>query len=91
MENEKPKPYQEFTLGGIKFEQALWEQSLSAARETGIKNEEILSQTSFQIYYNELQLKSINRIRNNVVFWFWVTAGWILLVGGSAVGLGVLF
>ena len=90
MEDEKPKPYQEFTLGGMKFDRKVLEKCVEAAKESGIVNEELLKQTAFQMYYGELKLKSINRIRNNVVFWFWITAGWILIALLGGLGIGVL-
>jgi hypothetical protein len=90
MINENPKPYQEFNLGGMKFDRKVFEKCVEAAKESGIVNEDLLKQTAFQMYYGELQLKSTNRIKNNVVFWFWITAGWILIALLGGLGIGVL-
>jgi len=90
MEDEKPKPYQEFTLGGMKFDRKVLEKCVEAAKESGIVNEDLLKQTAFQMYYGELQLKSTNRIKGNVVFWFWITAGWMLIALLGGLGIGVI-
>ncbi|MDC0376668.1 hypothetical protein OAM98_02565 [Schleiferiaceae bacterium] len=90
MEDEKPKPYQEYTLGGMKFDKRVLEKYIEAAKESGIENDDLLKQTAFQMYYAELQLKSTNRIRNNVVFWFWITAGWIILAVLGGLGIGII-
>lgn len=84
--NQPPKPplpFKDFHLGGIKFDKKLLDNCIAAAKESGIENEDILKQTAFQIYYGQRQYKSTDRIRNNVVFWSWITAGWIIITLGG--------
>lgn len=81
----------EIYLGGMKFDRKILEECIAAAKESGIVSEDLLKQTAFQMYYGELQLKSTNRIKNNVVFWFWITAGWILVaILGGSLGIGII-
>ena len=107
--NQPPLPFKDFYLGGIKFDKKLLDNSVAAAKESGIENEDLLKQTAFQIYYgepqlrsnnriknnvvkySELQLQSTNRIKNNVAFWFWITAGWILIAIAGVLGIGFSF
>lgn len=96
-ENQPPLPewmknahQYELYLGGMKFERKVLEKCVEAAKESGIENEDLLKQTAFQMYYGELQLKSTNRIKNNVVFWFWITAGWILVALLGSLGIGII-
>ena len=96
-ENQPPLPewmknahQYELYLGGMKFERKVLEKCVEAAKECGIENEDLLKQTAFQMYYGELQLKSTNRIKGNVVFWFWITAGWILIALLGGLGIGVI-
>ena len=78
------------SLGGLSFQKALLEKSVLAAKESGIENEDILRQTAFNIYYGQLNLKSLDRIKNNIVFWFWITAGWILVAIAGVLGIGAV-
>lgn len=77
-------------LGGITFHKGLLEKSVLAAKESGIENEDILKLTAFNIYHGQRNLKLMTRIKNNVIFWFWITAGWILIALLGGLGIGVL-
>ncbi len=77
-------------LGGITFHKGLLEKSVLAAKESGIENEDILKLTAFNIYHGQRNLKLMTRIKNNVIFWFWITAGWILVLIAGSLGLGAI-
>lgn len=80
----------EIYIGGMKFDRRVLERCVDAAEESGIDDPNLLKQTAFQMYYGELLLKAINRIKSNVVFWFWITAGWVLVLMAGALGLGAI-
>ena len=88
MEQQKPKaPYS--SKDYVPFEwktinKELFEKAVEAAKESGIKNEDILNQTAFQLYNSMLLQKSVDRIKIITGFW-----SLILLVGLFASILGL--
>ena len=74
-------------LGGITFQRRLLENCVLAAKEAGIENEDVLKQTAFNIYYGQRNLKLITRIKNNIIFWFWILFGWTLILLAGALGV----
>jgi hypothetical protein len=81
---------QTVNLGGITFQKELLEKSVLAAKESGIENEDILKQTAFNIYHSQRSLKLMTRIKNNVIFWFWITAGWFLILLAGTLGISAI-
>tara|TARA_B110000090_G_C12929189_1_gene272806 strand:+ start:83 stop:427 length:345 start_codon:yes stop_codon:yes gene_type:complete len=94
MDQEPKKPDwlkdPDVSLGGIPFNKELLEKAIKAAKESGIENEDILKQTAFQLYNSMLLQKSVDRIKNNAVFWFWILFGWILVSIAGLMGLGLV-